>query len=318
MTTISAVSTNKIPTQFWRRSNARISIALCLIGVLALLPFLAPLVHPVIPPITPAHVNLTATNIPPFTDNHLLGTDSLGRDVLGMALWGSRTSLALGLLAALLAVTFGSLWGAVSSLVGGLIDTVMMRIVDGLLAIPPLILLLALSALVNGPAFPETLPRALLTLFDVTSYSLGFLPFVTVISVIAATSWLEAARVAHAKISAIRLEEYVEAARALGAGTLVILFRHLVPNASRIIMIQATLLISDAIVMEAGLSYLGIGLSPDTPSWGTMLRQASSDLFLGNWWAPLVPAALISWTVLSVELLGEGLLEAIGHDDRLR
>src|SRR5690606_12600396 len=96
------------------------------------------------------------------------------------------------------------------------------------------------------------------------------------------------------------------------------LFRHLVPNASRIILIQATLLISDAIVMEAGLSFLGLGLSPDTPSWGTMLRQASSDLFLGNWWAPLVPAALISLTVLAVELLGESLLRVIGHDDKLR
>lgn len=296
----------------------RMSLSIGLVVFLALLPIVAPIVHPVHPPLTPSHVDLLAANVPPFSDGHFLGTDSLGRDVLAMALWGARTSLALGLVAAMLAVSFGTLWGAVSSLIGGFIDTVMMRIVDGLLAIPPLILLLALSALVNGPAFADTLPQAVLSSLNVTSYSLGLLPFVTVISVIAATSWLEAARIAHSKISAIQLEEYIEAARALGASTSHTLFRHLVPNASRIILIQATLLISDAIVMEAGLSFLGLGLSPDTPSWGTMLRQASSDLFLGNWWAPMVPAALISLTVLAVELLGESLLRVIGHDDKLR
>lgn len=299
-------------------AQIRMSLSMGLVIFLALLPILAPIVHPVTPPLTPSHVDLTAANMMPFTSGHFLGTDSLGRDVLSMALWGARTSLALGLVAAMLAVSFGTLWGSVSSLVGGFVDTVMMRIVDGLLAIPPLILLLALSALVNGPAFADTLPKAVLATLNVTSYSLGFLPFVTVISVIAATSWLEAARIAHSKISAIQMEEYIEAARALGATTAHTLFRHLVPNASRIIMIQATLLISDAIVMEAGLSFLGLGLSPDTPSWGTMLRQASSDLFLGNWWAPLVPAALISLTVLSVELLGESLLRMVGHDDKLR
>lgn len=298
-------------------ANIRMSIAIGLIVFLAVLPVLAPIVRPVTPPMTPSHVDLVVANVPPFTDGHLLGTDSLGRDVLSMALWGARTSLALGLVSAILAVTFGSLWGAVSSLIGGIVDTVMMRIVDGLLAIPALILLLALSALVNGPAFADALPKAVLSLFDVTSYSLGVLPFITVIAVISATSWLEAARIAHAKISAIQTEEYIEAARALGAGNAQILFRHLVPNASRIIMIQATLLISDAIVMEAGLSFLGLGLSPDTPSWGTMLRQASSDLFLGNWWAPLTPAALISLTVLAVELIGESLLRAVGYDDKL-
>lgn len=299
-------------------ARIRMTMSLGLVIFLAFLPILAPIVHPVTPPLTPSHVDLTVANVMPFTDGHFLGTDSLGRDVLAMALWGARTSLALGLVAAMLAVSFGTLWGAVSSLIGGFVDTVMMRIVDGLLAIPALILLLALSALVNGPAFADTLPKTVLSLLNVTSYSLGFLPFVTVISVIAATSWLEAARIAHSKISAIQLEEYIEAARALGASTGHTLFRHLVPNASRIIMIQATLLISDAIVMEAGLSFLGLGLSPDTPSWGTMLRQASSDLFLGNWWAPLVPAALISLTVLAVELLGESLLRMIGHDDKLR
>lgn len=300
-----------------RHTNVRINTAIVLISFLAILPILAPIVHPVTPPLTPSHVHLHLANLPPFSPRHLLGTDSLGRDVLSMALWGARTSLALGLLAALIAVTFGSIWGAVSSLLGGIVDQIMMRVVDGLLAIPTLILLLALSALVNGPAFQEALPKSVLSAFNVTSYSLGLLPFATVVTVIAATSWLEAARIAHAKVSEIRLEEYIEAARALGAGTVHTLVRHLFPNASRIIMIQSTLLISEAIVMEAGLSFLGLGLSPDTPSWGTMLREASTDLFMGNWWSPVVPAALISLTVLSVNLLGEGLLQIFGYDDKL-
>lgn len=300
-----------------RRTSVRLYASFALLLFLAALPLLAPIVHPVTPPLTPSHVDLNLVNLEPFSAGHLLGTDSLGRDVVSMALWGARTSLALGVMAALLAVTFGSIWGAVSALIGGITDVVMMRIVDGLLAIPTLILLLALSALVNGPAFAEAMPQFVLAAFNVTSYSLGLLPFATVVTVIAATSWLEAARISHAKISEIKVEEYIEAARALGASTFHTLTRHLFPNASRIIMIQATLLISDAIVMEAGLSFLGLGLSPDTPSWGTMLREASTDLFLGNWWAPVVPAALISLTVLSVNLLGEGLLQLIGYDDRL-
>ncbi len=301
-----------------RRTNVRITTAAVLIAFLISLPILAPIVHPIAPPLTPSHVHLHIANLPMFSPRHLLGTDSLGRDVLTMALYGARTSLALGVLAAGIAVTFGSLWGAVSSLLGGIVDQVMMRIVDGLLAIPTLILLLALSALVNGPSFQDALPRSVLAAFNVTSYSLGLLPFATVVTVIAATSWLEAARIAHAKISEIKQEEYIEAARALGGGLIHTLRRHLLPNASRIILIQGTLLVSEAIVMEAGLSFLGLGLSPDTPSWGTMLREASTDLFMGNWWAPFVPAALISLTVLSVNLLGEGLLQLFGYDDKLQ
>src|SRR5690348_2143251 len=119
---VSQLTAAKAPRPYSFRPQLGMSTAIALISLLALLPILAPIVHPVIPPLTPSHVDLAIANAPPFTGAHLLGTDSLGRDVLSMALWGARTSLALGLVAAMLAVTFGSLWGAVSALVGGVVD----------------------------------------------------------------------------------------------------------------------------------------------------------------------------------------------------
>lgn len=302
---------------FPRKTNTRIWSALILLGFLASLAFLAPILKPFVEPLSPCHVNLHVVNLPPGTQDLLLGSDNLGRDVLAMALWGARTSLLVGFASAFIAVSVGCLWGSVSALCGGLVDQVMMRIVDGLLAIPSLILLLALSALVNRPEFTTSLPEWFTGPLGMTETSLGLLPLATVVAVISATSWLEAARISHAKVAEVRLQEYIEAARALGTNAIDMLRRHLLPNAIRIIMIQATLLVSDAIVMEAGLSFLGLGLGPGTPSWGTMLQQAQTDLFCGNWWAPAVPAILISLAVLSVNLLGEGLLQVMGYEERL-
>jgi len=142
----------------------------------------------------------------------------------------------------------------------------MMRIVDALLAIPSLILLLALTALIKTPEFTQRLPVEMLELLGVTRSSLGLIPLLSIIVVISATSWLEAARIAYTKISALALEEYIEAAVSLGAGRIWLLLRHLLPNARRIILIQVILLVSDAVVMEAGLSFLGLGPGPATPS----------------------------------------------------
>ncbi|MGD9683481.1 MAG: ABC transporter permease [Candidatus Obscuribacterales bacterium] len=254
-------------------------------------------------------VDLNAINLKPASPGHFLGTDSMGRDVFIIAALGARTSLSIGFAAALLAVSFGTVWGALGAMAGRVVGSLMMRVVDAMLSVPSLILLLALSALINRPEFTDHLPTFVEKLLGISNYSLGLLPVVSVVSVIAATSWLEAARIAYSRISAIRNEEYIEAARSLGLGTFAILRRHLIPNARGLVLIQATLLVSDAIVMEAGLSFLGLGLGPSTPSWGSMLRQAEADIFFGNWWAPLVPATLISLTVLSVNMLGEKALD---------
>lgn len=261
--------------------------------------------------------NLDKTNLPPFSPGHLLGTDSLGHDVFLLCLLGAKNSLIIGFCAALLSVSFGTAWGAVGATVNRALGDIMMRIVDALLSIPTLILLLALTALTRQPQFISNLPSELLSFLGVSKSSLGVLPLISIILVIASTSWLEAARIAYSKISSIKVEEFVLASVSLGATNFWLLKAHLIPNAYRIILIQTTLLISDAIVMEAGLSFLGLGLGPDTPSWGGMLRQAQSDLFYGNWWAPLVPAILISLTVLSINLFGEGMLNKSGQDNKL-
>ena len=261
--------------------------------------------------------NLNAINLPPLTKNYILGTDSLGHDVFAMSILGAKNSLIIGFCAAFLSVSFGTLWGAIGAVSTRLIGDFMMRVVDALLSIPTLILLLALTALVRQPEFIQAMPTPILQLLGVTDSSLGALPQVSIVMVIASTTWLEAARISYSKISSIKVEEFILASVSLGASRFWILKEHLIPNAYRIILIQTTLLISDAIVMEAGLSFLGLGLGPDTPSWGGMLRQAQSDLFYGNWWAPLIPALLISLTILSINLFGEGMLKKFGQDDKL-
>jgi len=253
-------------------------------------------------------VQLWQKNVAPLSPNHLLGTDYLGRDILAEAMWGARASLTVGILAAGIAVTFGSLWGSVSALCGGLVDSIMMRIVDGLLAIPSLILVLAFDSLISAPTLASTLPPPFLSFFRVSFYSHGLLPLITVVGVVSATTWLEAARLSRAQVLSIKSQEYVTAARALGLDLIGMLRRHVLPNAAAVLIVELVLLVSDAVLLEAGLSFLGLGLGPSIPSWGGMLAAAQMSLIQGNWWAALVPGLLITATVLSVNLIGEGWL----------
>ena len=286
------------------------SVVLALIAAIALL---APRLAPITYEYSPLSVHLNHINLPPGSPEHLLGTDYLGRDVFAEAIWGSRASLIVGLFAALIAVSFGSIWGSLSAFAGGLVDTLMMRIVDGLLSIPSIILLLALNSLLSAPGLVAGFPPILLSLLQITSYSYGNLPIVTVVTVISATTWLEAARISRAKITSVKSEEYIEAAQALGMSTSRMLFRHLLPNAASVLMVEATLLVSDAVLMESGLSFLGLGLGPSNPSWGSMLTSAQVSLTQGNWWAVFIPGFLITLTVGSVNLIGEGWLEMLGR-----
>jgi ABC-type dipeptide/oligopeptide/nickel transport system permease subunit len=279
-----------------------------ILSALAAMALLAPWLAPPGSPLHPASIDLSASNCPIGTPGHVLGTDHLGRDIFGQAAWGARASLAVGLMAAGLAVAIGSLWGSFSALSGGLVDMIMMRIVDGLLSIPSIVLLLALQAVVSTPALAGVLPAPVLEALQVTGYSFGLLPLVTVVLVVSATTWLEAARLAHAQVLAVKQQEYVVAARALGVGTAGMLARHLLPNTRVVIVVEAALLVSDAVLMESGLSFLGLGLGPGIPSWGGMLAAAQTALIQGNWWAAAVPGLLITATVLGVNLLGEGSL----------
>ena len=280
---------------------------------LVILGLVAPLVFPMNGALSPLHIDLSSTNLQPGINGHILGTDYLGRDVASQAIWGARSTLSVGILAALIAVTFGSFWGSFSAFAGGLIDNIMMRTVDGLLAIPNIILLLALNSILSTPALVKSLPQPLVELLGVNNYSYGMMPLVLVIVVISATSWLEAARIARAKVLALRGEEYLVAAKSLGAGTMRTIFNHLLPNAASVLLVEATLLVSDAVLMESGLSFLGLGLGPATPSWGTMLSAAQLSLMEGNWWSVFIPGVLITMTVGAISLLGDGLLELIGQ-----
>jgi ABC-type dipeptide/oligopeptide/nickel transport system permease subunit len=280
---------------------------------LIILALLAPVFCPINSDIAPSHLNLATVNLHPLSNNHLLGTDYLGRDVLSQALWGARATLSVSILSAAMAASFGSVWGAFSAFVGGIVDGVMMRIVDGLLAIPNIILLLILNSIFSTPTLINSLSPPVARLLGVNNYSFGVMPLVLVITVIAATSWLEAARVARAKVLALKSEEYLLAATSVGASVMRTLTTHLLPNAASVIFVEATLLVSDALLMESGLSFLGLGLGPSTPSWGTMLGSAQLSLMQGNWWSVLVPGLLITLTVGSISLLGEGLLELFGR-----
>ncbi|MCC7528596.1 MAG: ABC transporter permease [Candidatus Melainabacteria bacterium] len=301
-----------------RHSSMRMWVGALLIAMVFTSALLAPAIAPSKTLLWPVPVNLDAINLEPFSSGHLLGTDLLGRDILAEALWGARMSLVIGIVVAVVAVTFGGVWGALSAFSGGPIDTLMMRAVDGLLAIPNIVLLLTINTLLTANPFLHSFPEWFLRCLKVTSFSSGYLPLFTVIVVISATTWLEAARISRSKIQSILLDEYIYSARALGIGVTRMLFRHLLPNAAPVLLVEATLLVSDAILMEAGLSFLGLGLGPSTPSWGSMLTSAQSSLIEGNWWAVIVPGVLITTTVVGVNLVGEGILESQGGKRQAR
>jgi peptide/nickel transport system permease protein len=297
------------------RLGLRLLIGSGIMFTLVVLGLVAPLIFPMNGALSPLHVDLTSTNLQPGINGHIWGTDYLGRDVCSQGIWGARSTLSVGILAALIAVTFGSFWGSFSAFSGGLVDNIMMRTVDGLLSIPNIILLLALNSILTTPALIKSLPQPLVELLGVNNYSYGMMPLVLVIVVISATSWLEAARIARAKVLALLGEEYLVAARSLGAGTMRTIFHHLLPNAAAVLLVEATLLVSDAVLMESGLSFLGLGLGPATPSWGTMLSAAQLSLMEGNWWSVFIPGVLITMTVSAISLLGDGLLELLGQPD---
>ena len=294
------------------RFSKRAAFGVFLLSFMCALALFAPYIAPLNAVSSPLAVHLDLANLAPFERYHWLGTDYLGRDVFSQAVWGSRASLLVGMLAALIAVTFGSLWGSLSAFAGGWVDSVMMRIVDGLLSIPSIILLLSFNSLLSTPGLVMAMPSYLLAWLRVTSYSYGLLPLLTIVLVISSTTWLEAARISRAKIKTVNGEEYIEAAQSIGVSTMRMLFRHLLPNAASVLLIEATLLVSDAVLMESGLSFLGLGLGPSTPSWGSMLSSAQVSLSQGNWWAVLIPGILITLTVVSVNLIGEGWLELFG------
>lgn len=266
----------------------RLALAgLALVVALGLIAIFAPLVAPYDPI---AQVDIVATSFLPPSPAHLLGTDLFGRDVLSRIVYGARISLTIGFLAVALSVTLGTLLGAVAGYFGGWIDTLVMRFTDTVLAFPRLVLLILIVALFS--------PSALL-----------------IILVLGLTQWPGTARIVRGEVLSLREREFVQAARALGFGRGRIVLRHIVPNVLAPVIVAATLGIGNTIVLEAGLSFLGLGVQPPMPSWGNMVADGRGNL-IGAWWVATFPGLTIVVTVLAFNLVGDGLRDAL--DPRLR
>ena len=220
---------------------------------------------------------------------HLLGTDHLSRDVLARVLYGARISLTIGFVAVGISVTLGTLLGAVAGYVGGIVDVVIMRFVDMVISFPRLILLIVIVAAFDPSIF-------------------------LIIAVLGLTLWPGTARIVRGEVLSLKEREFVLAAEALGYSRSRIVFRHLIPNALGPVIVAATLGIGHTIVLEAGLSFLGLGVQSPTPSWGSMLADGR-NFMLDAWWLSTFPGLAIVVTVLSFNLVGDGLRDAL--DPRL-
>jgi peptide/nickel transport system permease protein len=224
------------------------------------------------------------TLLPPSAQ-HPFGTDKLGRDILSRTVYGARVSLIVGVVATMIAVIIGLILGAIAAYYGGWWDSIVMRTADVFFAFPYILLAITLIAL------------------------MGF-GMQTVFIAIGVLGWPSIARVFRSSILSVKENEYVDAARAMGASTPRILFRHIMPNAVAPIIVYATMMIGGAILTEAALSFLGVGVQPPAPTWGNMLSEARSFLFTAPW-LMLYPGLAIVTTVLAFVLLGDGLRDAL-------
>jgi peptide/nickel transport system permease protein len=248
------------------------------------------IIAPVIQRYPPNEIQAGARDLHPSAQ-HWFGTDRNGRDVYSRLLNGGRVSLAVGFVAVAIIMTIGTTLGAIAGFFGGWVDGIIMRFTDILLSIPQILLLISASALFNAG-------------------------IATTIIVIGVTSWPGAARLIRGQFLSLRDQEFVTAARTMGAKPWRIIWRHLLPNSLAVIIVEATLWLSFAIILEATLSYLGLGVQIPTPSWGNMLQDGQHELLLGAWWLTLFPGLAIFLVVMAFNLMGDGLRDAF--DPRLR
>ncbi|GEM87700.1 ABC transporter permease [Meiothermus granaticius] len=258
-------------------------------GVILALLALGAVFAPWLSPYSPTQTNFTALQQPP-SSQHLLGTDELGRDILSRILYGARVSLVAGLVSVSLALVLGGIIGLVAGFYGGWLDNLLMRLTDAMLAFPFLVLAIALAA-VLGPSLQNTL----LAIGIVTTPVF--------------------ARLVRGQTLAERPREYVQAALALGVGDGRMLLRHLLPNILGPLIVQVSLSTAAAVLAEATLSFLGLGIQPPTPSWGSMLNAARGYLAYAPWMA-IFPGLAIFLAVLAFNLIGDGLRDAL--DPRLK
>ncbi|HEV2527458.1 MAG TPA: ABC transporter permease [Thermomicrobiales bacterium] len=240
------------------------------------------------------------SSVGPNPDN-LLGTNSLGQDLLAQILWGGRISLAVGILAATIAILLGTAIGAIAGFFGGLTDTILMRITDIFLSLPQLPLLLLITYL-----FSPSLQQWSSERFG--SVNVGV--FLLIIIVISAFNWMTTARLVRASFLATKERDFVEAAHSIGAKRSSLMLKHIMPNVLSPIIVAATLAIGTAIITESSLSFLGLGFPPGIPTWGSMLFNARQYLQTSPH-ESLIPGFFIFLTVLSINYVGDGLRDAL-------
>jgi peptide/nickel transport system permease protein len=272
---------------FWRHfKKNRLGVGgLVIIVIVFLIAISAPFLSPYDPGKTDVSLKLKS---PSF--QHYLGTDQLGRDVFSRMLYGSQISLSVGFVAVGISILIGILVGAMAGYKGGWVDSLLMRFVDIMLSFPSFFLILTVVAILRPNIY-------------------------NVMIVIGITSWEGTARFVRAEFLSLRERDYVQAARALGVKDRRIIFRHILPNALAPVFVTASLGVASAILIEAGLSFLGFGVQPPAPSWGNILTEGRTYIF-DAWWLTVFPGLAILITVLSFNLFGEGLRDAL--DPRLR
>lgn len=252
--------------------------------VIIILVFLLAMLAPMIAPYDPNDINVKAILLPPSWQ-HWMGTDGLGRDVLSRMLYGGRISLLVGLVAVGIATAIGIILGAIAGYYRGWVDTVIMRLVDVMLSIPSFFLILAVIAFLTPS-------------------------IVNVMIVIGLTSWMGVTRLVRAEFLSLSGREFVMASRTLGAKDARLIFTHLLPNSLTPIIVSSVLGVAGAVLMESGLSFLGLGVQAPQASWGNILTDGK-DYIQFAWWLSLFPGLAILITVLGYNLLGEGLRDAL-------
>jgi peptide/nickel transport system permease protein len=274
-------------SDFTRRltRNKMAMAGLCVVALL----FLVAIFASYLAPYPPDKIDTTQVLAPP-TGVHLLGTDVLGRDVLSRIIYGSGVSLSVGFVAVGISTLIGVFLGSLSGYYGGVVDRIIMRFVDIMLCFPSFFLILAVIAFI-GPSIWN------------------------IMVVIGVTSWMGVTRLVRAEFLSIRERDFVQAAISQGAGDLRIIFLHILPNAMAPVLVAATLGVASAVLVESGLSFLGIGVQPPDPSWGNMLTEGKDNIEIA-WWLSVFPGLAILITVMGYNLLGEGIRDSL--DPRLR
>ncbi|HET8957407.1 MAG TPA: ABC transporter permease [Microcella sp.] len=275
----------------WRRfrTHRGAIVGLILLTVVSLMVWAGPLVWSVDPNL----ITLADRNLPPSA-THPMGTDELGRDLLARVLDGGRLTLAVALAAVMASITLGLVVGATAGYLGGIVDNLLMRLVDVFYSLPSLFVVILLVLVLGAGFWPIVIAIALFT-------------------------WMNTARIVRASVLSIKEREYVEAARSLGAGHARVLLGHVLPGTFGPLVVTATLNIAFAILTESALSFLGLGFQPPQSTWGGLLFEAQRAVISeGHWWRGFFPGLMIFAVVLAVNYIGDGLSDALDPRRRKR